>query len=419
MSYFGEVMEDGPAAYWRLGEASGAQAADSSPNGRHGAWSGSPALGAGGALDMDADKAALLDGVDDKVTLPALPPIGTTLTLEFWFKPQPGGDATQLVVGEAGGSSGIYFKAASQKLSVFYSAADHMNDTPLAWDTWHHICIVFNAGSGTFYLNATADGTFASFPSGFAPDRIGDDTSGNTYKGYLDEVALYLSVLAETRIGAHYAAAWRGLLGLRPRLRRELHDEDAANYRWSDAELDRHITRAADALSEAWPDEKKTVMTTTPGSRDLSMAGLDHLVRVEAVEHPTGAWPPEYIQFQTWGQTLTLLTESAPAGPEPVNVFWGRRHQVERLTSTVPQVAEEVLLLGASAYALLEQASFAVNRINVTGPGTEGDYKRQGEERLARFRRQLRRFGDAGRVRASQLYAPARAAPSKATVSFG
>jgi hypothetical protein len=228
VSYSGEVMQDGPSAYWHLGEVSGTQAADATANGRHGTWSGSPALGAAGALDSDADASALLDGVDDKVSLPALPAIDTTLTLEFWFKPQSGGDATECIVGEAGGGKSVLFKTASSKLSVFYSSTDHLSGTPIALDTWHHVAIVVEGGAGTFYVNGAADGTFASFPAGFAPDRIGDDNAGNTYKGYLDEVALYLAALPAARVAAHYAAAWRGLLGLRPRLRRELRDDDTA-----------------------------------------------------------------------------------------------------------------------------------------------------------------------------------------------
>jgi hypothetical protein len=404
MSYSGEVMRDGPAAYWRLGETAGAVAADASANGRHGAWSGSPVIGQTGALDSDADFCALFDGADDRIDLPALPSTGTTFTIELWFRPLSGGDSTQCVFGEAGGGISVFFKPSSQKLSAFYSSADHLNDTPLAFDTWHHVCIVVDAGVGVFYIDGVADGGFAAFPSGFAPDRIGDDTAGNTYSGYLDEVALYAGVALDAgRVAAHYAAAWRGLLGLRPRLRRELHDEEAASYRWTDGELDAHVLRAAAELSRVMPDERLATLTATPGSRDLSIASLDQLVRVEAVEFPVGSWPPEYAGFQTWGSTLTLLTESPPAGADDVRVYWGRRHQVERLTSTVPARAEEALLLGASAFALLELANFAINRLNLS-PLAQDEYRRQGEERLARFEAELRQLGDGARVRVSRLY---------------
>jgi hypothetical protein len=417
VSYSHEVLRDLPAAYWRLGETAGTQARDGSPNGRHGTWSGGPALGQPGALDSDPDLAALFDGADDRITLPALPSFGTSLTIEFWFRPLSGGDATQCLIGEADGSPTVLFKS-DGRLSVFYAAADHLNDTPLAYDTWHHIAIVISAGAGAFYLNGVADGAFASFPSGFAPDRIGDDTAGNTCKGYLDEVALYTTALAAERVAAHYAAAWRGLLGLRPRLRRELRDEDAAAYRWPDDELDRHLLRALDDLSDAWPEERATALTTTPGSRDLSIASLDGLVRIEAVEYPAGSWPPEYTAFSVWGDILTLLVDAAPSSATDVNIFWGARHRLDRLTSTVPPRAEDTLLLGAAGYALVAAAQWAADRVNVAGRRAPDDLRREGEERLRRFRRALRRFGDAGSVRVASLYTPARPEPTKSTVHW-
>jgi hypothetical protein len=308
--------------------------------------------------------------------------------------------------------------AVEGKLSVFYSSADHLSATPLAYDTWHHVAIVITGGAGVFYVNGVADGVFAAFPSGFAPDRIGDDTAGNTFKGYLDEVALYAAALSAERVAAHYAAAWRGLLGLRLRLRRELRDEDAAFYRWQDEELNRHLLRALDDLSDAWPEERMTVLTTTPGSRDLSLASLDGLVRIEAVEYPAGAWPPEYAAFSVWGESLTLLLDAAPSDAADVRVFWGARHRLERLTSTVPARAEDTLVLGAAGYALVAASQYAAARVNVAGPRAPEDLRREGDERLRRFRRALRRFGDAGRVRVASLYSPDRAGPSKSTVQW-
>lgn len=418
MNYDREILRDSPLAYWRLGEGAGAEARDASPNGRHGTYAGSPALGEEGALASDSDAACRFDGVDDKLTLPVLPALGDTLTIEFWIKPASGGDAGQCLIGEADGSPTVLFKAASQKLSVFYAGADHLNGTPLAFDTWRHVAIVIAGGAGAFYIDGVPDGTFSSFPSGFAPDRIGDDTAGNTYKGCLDEVALYGSALSGERVAAHYAAAWRGLVALRARLRTELRDESAAGYRWPDSALDRHLLRACDDLSDAWPDERATTLTTTPGSRDLSLATLDHRLRIEAVEYPAGAWPPLYAQFQTWGETLTILADTEPAGAEAVRVHWGRRHELGLLTSTVPAAAEETLVLGASAYALLDQAGASINRINLSGPGAEEDFKRQGEERLRRFHAALRRHGRAGRLRSSSLYGPARREPSRFTVAW-
>jgi hypothetical protein len=55
--------------------------------------------------------------------------------------------------------------------------------------------------------------------------------------------------------------------------------------------------RAVDALSEAAPRELLTVLTATPGSRDLSIAAISPLVRFFRVEWPTARFPREYVQF--------------------------------------------------------------------------------------------------------------------------
>ncbi|UCH43497.1 MAG: hypothetical protein JSW16_02845 [Dehalococcoidales bacterium] len=45
------------------------------------------------------------------------------------------------------------------------------------------------------------------------------------------------------------------LTDMRTIVRRDLHDEDAENYRWSNDELDRHIAHAVRDFSEAVPHE--------------------------------------------------------------------------------------------------------------------------------------------------------------------
>ncbi|MEK7849166.1 MAG: hypothetical protein AAB270_09620, partial [Chloroflexota bacterium] len=136
---------------------------------------------------------------------------------------------------------------------------------------------------------------------------------------------------------------------MRTRVRRELKDEDAASYRWSDSELDRHIARAVAELSLAVPLESKAALTTTSGSRELSVSGLASLVAVEAVEYPTGQYPPSYVMFSLWGNMLTLLVDNAPGGGEGVAVFYGKLHTLDATTSTLPPSVEELVGQGRLA----------------------------------------------------------------------
>jgi hypothetical protein len=205
---------------------------------------------------------------------------------------------------------------------------------------------------------------------------------------------------------------------LRARLRIELHDEDSGAYRWEDAVLDRHLLRAVKNLSFVWPQEQKTTLATTAGSRDLSLASLTDLVRVYAVEYPVGRYPASFVQHSVFAGTLTLLTEQAPAGVENVDVYWGSVHTLDGSTSTIPAVAEDIVITGAAGFAAIELASFATNRANVGGPETTRQYMDWGERLLRRFHESLRDLGDRARVRPSSLYAGAGEAGSQATVRW-
>lgn len=202
---------------------------------------------------------------------------------------------------------------------------------------------------------------------------------------------------------------------MRARLRKDLHDEDSANYRWTDGELDRHITHAVGEFSLALPLEAKAALTTTPGSRDLSISGLTDLVAIEAVEYPAGEYPPVYVRFSVWLTTLTLLVDTAPAA-ETVNVYHTKLHTVDATSSTVPARFEDTVAAGAAGYAALEWASFSTNRVNAGGRDVWREYLVWGQERLAEFTRTLARHGRRNAVRVRRLYTPAADAPSQSTV---
>jgi len=204
---------------------------------------------------------------------------------------------------------------------------------------------------------------------------------------------------------------------MRGRLRKDLHDEDPANQRWTDGELDRHIQRAVRDLSLSAPLEAKTSLSTTAGSRELSIAGLTDLVAVEAVEYPTGDYPPTYVPYSVWLSTLTMLIDAAPGGVESVNVYYTKLHTLDSTSSTLPSRFEDVAAAGAGAHAALEWASFATNRVNVGGQDVWRDYLAWGQERLAEFERALARHGRRNAVRVRQLYRTAATPVDQSTVT--
>ena len=202
---------------------------------------------------------------------------------------------------------------------------------------------------------------------------------------------------------------------MRAAVRRDLHDEDAPSYRWSDNELDRHIQRALGEVSVASPREMKASLSTTAGSRDLSLATIAGLLAVEAAEYPTGLYPPSYVRFSVWSGTLSLLVVAAPSGGQGVTVYYGAMHTLDATSSTLPVYLEDLVATGAAAYAALEWASFATNRINVGGEDVWRQYMVWGQDRLAAFLRRLAEMGRKNMVRARSLYVPAQPGASQTT----
>jgi hypothetical protein len=203
---------------------------------------------------------------------------------------------------------------------------------------------------------------------------------------------------------------------MRDHVRKDLHDEDAQNQRWTDAELDRHIQRAVGDFSLSVPLEAKATLSTTVDSRDLSISGLADLVAIEAVEYPLDNYPPTYVPFSIWLSALTMLIDSPPGSVEDVNVYYTELHTLDETTSTLPTRFEDVVATGAAAYAALEWASFATNRVNVGGQDVWRDYLTWGQERLAEFQRALARHGRRNTVRVRRLYRPATTPVDQSTV---
>lgn len=208
------------------------------------------------------------------------------------------------------------------------------------------------------------------------------------------------------------------LTTLRSRLRVELHDEDSANYRWTDATLNRHLERAVRDLSLVAPRERASTLATTLDSRDLSTSTLDKLVNVLAVEYPVGEYPPVYVQFSHYGGLLSLLVDTLPGASEDVGVYWGQLHTLDASSSTLKPPHEDVVVLGASGYAALEWANFAVNRANVAGDDAFQHYRRWGSDQIVRFGEALQRLRESSRVKAGTIFTPAAPVPSRNIVRW-
>ena len=195
------------------------------------------------------------------------------------------------------------------------------------------------------------------------------------------------------------------LSDIRARTRTDLHD-DGAEQRWTDDALDRHIAHALAEMSLAMPRELSTTITTTPGSRELSVTTLAGLVDVRRVEYPTGDFPPCLVRFTQWGDNLLLDLPCPPDGGD-ATVDYTASHTLDDSGSTLPGRFEDLLVMGASAYAALEQSIATIDGLNTGGPAVPDQFAASARARLTAFGQLLRQYGRANRVTARRLVTPA------------
>ena len=204
------------------------------------------------------------------------------------------------------------------------------------------------------------------------------------------------------------------LTDMRVIVRRDLHDEDADNYRWTDDEVNRHIDRAVKEFSEHVPYEQKATKATTSGSRELDISTITNRVMVQAVEYQVDKFPKKYQPFALWGDTLTILGDEVPDGSNAY-IYYGKLHTLDVSGSTIPAKLEDLIAAGACGFAAVEWAVYATNRVNVGGTVTPKEFLAWGNQKLDYFRRELKRLGRRSRIRARSLYRPYYPAVSKST----
>ncbi len=204
------------------------------------------------------------------------------------------------------------------------------------------------------------------------------------------------------------------LTEMRTIVRRDLHDENADNYRWTNDELDRHITHTVKDFSEAISYEQKAVKATASGSREIDISTITDRIMVEVVEYPVEKFPKRYQRFSLWGDTLTLLGDEVPDGSNAY-IYYGKLHTLDASSSTIPAMYEDLIAAGACGYAAVEWAIYAVNRVNVGGTQTPEEFLAWGREKLNYFKVELKRLGRRNRVRIRSLYRPYYPPMSKST----
>jgi len=223
VSYSSEVLADSPAAYWRLGEASG-NFADSSGNSR----TLTPALSGGdityGATSLlttdTANKAITVSGTSAGYADGAASYDPTTLTLEAWIKPSS--ISTQCIIDrdneslrifqfriESNGALALIWWTTSAGPFFCTSAASLITS-----GTKYHVAATVDGTTARVYINGTqvqSTTQSGNMKAGSTlPYRVAAHQNagpGQRFAGTIDEVAIYGTALSSTRIADHYTAA--------------------------------------------------------------------------------------------------------------------------------------------------------------------------------------------------------------------
>jgi len=226
---------------------------------------------------------------------------------------------------------------------------------------------------------------------------------------------------------------------MRARVREDLQDTDAANYRWTDDEVDGAIERVVREFSLAYPLQQQDDIATEDGTAILDISSLTKRLKVYSVEFPIGQHPPYLQKFTQWMDELYM--EDVGNGND-ARVRWGKQHCLDSpweastayilgdyvwpttfngyryvcttagtsgaseptwpttlgdtvndgsvvwtciaLASAIPEQHEEIIVLGATGYLATSASVYTVDRATIAGRHATINFLKWGRERLAR-----------------------------------
>jgi hypothetical protein len=232
-----DVLADHPVGYWRFGESSGTTAADSSPHGHDGTYQRGITLGQQLRPLLGDDTGALFDGATGIVTVPNRTDLNpTSITIEAIVRWDGATGVQQRIVEkESYATKTNYGLSVQPDGRVFVELrcnlpSDHdvtatstRPVTPAPGGT--HVVATYDGQQICIYLDGALDsvtvppvgGTIDPSKAALVNDpevdlAIGDRMASlvvpaggtRTFKGLIDEVAIYDTALAWDRIHSHY-----------------------------------------------------------------------------------------------------------------------------------------------------------------------------------------------------------------------
>ena len=215
------ILADSPDIFWRLDDASGPIATDSSGNGTDGTYSGGVTYQAPSTVTTAAT-GVTLDGSSGLIVSNTQVNNPTVYSEEAWFNTTTTNGGKIIGFGDAtsGESSNydrhVYMLNTGQIDFGVWTGQTNLITSPNSYNDgkWHQVVATQGPDGMTLYVDGQAVGTNpqtqAQAYSGYW--RVGGDhtwggTNSDFFAGSVDEVAFYSSELSASRVLAHYQAS--------------------------------------------------------------------------------------------------------------------------------------------------------------------------------------------------------------------
>jgi hypothetical protein len=238
-SYVKTILRDHPAFFWRLDQASGNSAADTSPHGFKGIYERGTTKGAAGPITGVPGTATRFNGRKGLVTAARAVTSPLAFSIEGWFTTttNTGGELIGFGSAQTGLSSAydrnIYMMNDGQLVFGIRNGQIETIETPRVYNDgrWHYVVATYNSAAGSnnmaLYVDGQLIGTSTSNSAqtysgywrvggdnlrGWNLDPWGSNSQGTTeplsyyFSGTIADVAVYPRALPGTRVAAHYAA---------------------------------------------------------------------------------------------------------------------------------------------------------------------------------------------------------------------
>jgi|GEM_PF-2331655 len=166
------------------------------------------------------------------------------------------------------------------------------------------------------------------------------------------------------------------LAAMETNVRNDLKDLDSTAYLWATTEIDRHIAHAVADFQRIAPVVSNVTITVLADANNNtrrqsvgSPLPTGYLYAMRA-EYPIDHDPPQYLIFREEipeGGSLYFSTGDPPLAADPLKIWYASGHTLSNATSTIPQEHEELIVLGAVAYAARSSTRYTAARLNATG----------------------------------------------------